>query len=103
MLCFFCGAESAGQAVQKFSGGQELIEFLFFGTKFGRMRKQAAAGAARGMLDVQHFVIENVLDDKLRNARLIHAAIEKNLVGAGIVAAELAAPAAGAPSDVRAL
>jgi len=33
---------------------------------------------------------------------MIHAAIEKNLIGAGIVAAELAAPGAFAPAKMRA-
>src|SRR5258708_10518543 len=54
------------------------------------------------MLHVQHFVEQNIFDDKLRNGGMIHAAIEQNLVGAGIVAAELAAPTAIAPAEMRA-
>jgi len=34
---------------------------------------------------------------------MIHAAIEDDLVRAGIVATELAAPLSGAPADMRAL
>ena len=78
------------------------MEEFFFGAKLGRVRDQAAAGAAGGMLDVKHFVIEHVFDDKLRDFGAVHAAIEKDLIGAGIIAAELAAPAAGAPTDVGA-
>ena len=55
------------------------------------------------MFYVQHLVIENVLDGELRNARTIHSAIQQNLIGAGIEAAELAAPTAQAPADGRAL
>ena len=66
------------------------------------MRDEGAAGPTRGMFYVEHFVEEDVLDDELRNGGMIHAAIEKNLIWAGIVAAELAAPSAFAPAEMRA-
>ena len=40
--------------------------------------------------------------DELGNGGMIHTAIEKDLIGAGIVAAELAAPSAFAPAEMRA-
>ncbi len=53
------------------------------------------------MFDVQHFVIEDILDGALGNGGAVHAAIEQDVVGAGIVAAELAAPGTIAPANVR--
>ena len=53
------------------------------------------------MLYVEHLVIEDVLDGALRDAGAVHAAIEQDVARAGIVAAELAAPASGTPADVR--
>src|SRR6516162_3819621 len=55
------------------------------------------------MLDVQHFVEENVLDHKLRNAGTVHAAVQDDLVRAGIVTTELATPSPCAPGDMRAV
>jgi len=66
------------------------------------MGEEAAAGAAGGMLDVEHFVVENVFDRDSGDGGMIHTAIEEDLIGARIVAAELAAPTAGAPADVGA-
>ena len=94
---------SAGQAVEEFAGGVELAKSFFLGSELRRVRDEAAAGATRGMFDVQHLVVKNILNDKLRHFRAIHAAIQQNLIGAGIVAAELSAPAAAAPSDYWAL
>ena len=64
------------------------------------MRDEATAGAASGVLDVEHLVIEDVLDGELRDIGTVHAAVQQNVIGAGIVAAELAAPSASAPSDM---
>ena len=52
------------------------------------------------MLDVEHLVEEDVLDGAERNAGMIEAAIEQDLVRTGVVTAELASPAAKAPADV---
>jgi len=94
---------SAGEAVENFTGLGIVDEEFFFSAKFGRMGDKAAAGATRGMFDVEHFVVEDVFDGDLRDRGMIHAAVEQNLVGARIVATKLAAPAARAPADVRAL
>src|ERR1700749_3067214 len=64
------------------------------------MREKAAAGAARGMFDVKHFVVKDVFDGDLGDAGMVHAAIQEDLIGAGVVAAELSAPASSAPADV---
>ena len=50
---------------------------------------------------MQHFVVEHVGNDKLRDPRAIHAAVQDDLIGTRVVAAKLAAPAAGTPTDVR--
>jgi len=89
-----------GQAVEKAAGAVEFGEEFFFGAELAGVGDERAAGATRGMFNVEHFVIKDVFDDELRNKRMIHAAIEKDLVGAGIVTAELAAPAAGAPTEM---
>src|SRR5579864_2082577 len=94
---------SSGEVVEDTAGTIEFGEAFFFGAEFAGVRNEAATGAARRMFDVKHFVEEDVLDGELRNTRAIHAAVEKNLIGTGIVAAELAAPASQAPADVRAL
>jgi len=51
---------------------------------------------------VKHFVVEDILNDELRNGGTIHAAVEEDLVGAGIVTPELASPGASAPAEMRA-
>lgn len=93
----------SGEVVEDAAGTGEIGEEFFFGAEFGGMGEEAAAGAAGGMLDVEHFVVEDVLDSDLGDGGVIHAAIQEDLIGAGIVAAELAAPTANAPADVRAL
>ena len=95
--------ESAGKMVENATGADEIGEEFFFGTEFGRVGDEAAAGAARWMLDVKHLVVEDIFAGDLRNGGVVHAAIQEDLIGAGIVAAELAAPAFSAPADVGAL
>src|SRR5882757_9249949 len=94
--------ELAGEAVEKAAGAVEIGEEFFFGAEFAGVGDKRATGAACGMFDVKHFVVEDVFDDELRDEGMIHAAIEKNLIGAGIVTTELAAPRASAPAEMRA-
>jgi hypothetical protein len=89
--------DSARHAVQDAAGLLEFGEALFFFAKVAGMRNQSAAGAAGGMLDVQHLVIKDILYGALRNAGAIHAAIQQNLIGPGIVTAKLPPPTAPAP------
>jgi len=63
---------------------------------------QGAAGAACWVFDVEHFVVEDVLDGALWDVGAVHAAVEQDVIRAGIIAAELAAPGAMAPADVGA-
>src|SRR5260370_957792 len=93
--------DSAGEAVQDVAGALEFGEALLFFAKFAGMGDHTAAGAASWMLDVQHFVKQNVFHGASRNARAVHAAIQQNLVGPGIVTPELPAPASRAPTNVR--
>lgn len=67
--------ESAGEMVEDTAGADEVGEELFFGAEFGRVGDKAAAGAAGRMLDVKHFVVENVFDGDLRDGGVVHAAI----------------------------
>jgi len=67
--------KSAGKVVEDSPRASEIGEEFFFGAEFGGMGDEAATGAARGMLDVEHFVIEHVFDGDLRYAGMIHAAI----------------------------
>jgi len=52
------------------------------------------------VLDVEHLVVEDVFHGALRDVWAVHAAIEQDVSGAGVVAAELATPAFCAPADV---
>jgi len=92
--------ESAGEPVEEAAGAVEFGEALFFFAEFAGVGNESAAGASRGMLDVEHLVEQDIFDGALRNAGMIEAAVEQNLVGAGIVTAELASPAAEAPADM---
>ncbi len=96
------GWELPGEAVEEAAGAFELREEFFFDAEFARVGDERTSGAACGMFDMEHFVVEDVLDDELRDERMIHAAVEKDLIGAGIVAAELAAPGTSAPTEMRA-
>ena len=52
------------------------------------------------MLDVEHLVVEDIFYRALRDVRVVHAAVQQDVAGTGVVAAELAAPAFCAPADV---
>lgn len=67
--------ELAGEVVQKLAGSVEVLVKLFFGTEFGGVRQQRATGAAGGMLDVEHLVIQDVFHDKLGNAGAVHTPV----------------------------
>lgn len=88
--------------VQDFAGLVELGELFFFGAEFWGVGDQGAAGAAGGMFDMEHLVVEDVFYGALGDSGMIHAAVEQDVARAGIVAAELAAPTLGAPADVGA-
>jgi len=96
------GKDSARQAVEDAAGLLEFGEALFFFAKFAGMGNQGATGAAGGMLDVQHFVKQDVFHSARRDLGTIHAAIQQNLIGTGIVTAKLASPASLAPGNMRA-
>lgn len=84
------------------AGTVKFREEFFFSAKFTGMGNKRAAGSARGMLDVEHLVKEHVFHDEFWNGRVIHSAVQKDLIGAGIIAAELTAPGASAPAKMRA-
>ena len=92
----------AGEAVENFAGDGKALEAFLLGQKFRRVGDEGATRAPRGVLDVQHFVEENLLDHEFRNAATVHASVQDDLVRARIVRTELAAPTPRAPADVRA-
>jgi hypothetical protein len=61
--------------IEHAAGAVEFGEAFFFGAECGGMGDKAAAGAACGVLDVEHFVVEDVLDGNLRDGGMIHSAI----------------------------
>src|SRR5258707_1288854 len=67
------------------------------------MRNQAAPRTTRGMLHMQHLVIQNVLHYKLWHTRPVHPPIQNNLIRPGIVTPKLPPPRPAAPRDVRPL
>src|SRR6266436_3355294 len=57
----------AGEVVEDAAGAAEIGEEFFFGAEFAGMGYEATAGAACGVFDVEHFVIEDVFDGNLRD------------------------------------
>jgi hypothetical protein len=58
------------------AGAGEIGKEFFFAAEFGGMGDEAAAGAARRVFYVEHFVVEDVLDGDLGHAVMIHSAIQ---------------------------
>ena len=69
------GYRLASQAVQGFASAVEVCELFFFGAEFGGVGDQRATGAASGVLDVEHLVVEDVFNGASRDVRTVHAAI----------------------------
>ena len=65
----------AGEVVQGFAGLVKLGELFFFGAEFWGVGDQGTAGAARGMFDVEHLVVEDVFHGAFGNAMAVHAAV----------------------------
>jgi hypothetical protein len=92
--------DSPSQVVQDFAGLMELGELFFFDAEFGGVGDQRAAGATGGVLHVEHFVVQDVFHGALGDVRAVHAAVEQDVAGTRVVAAELTAPALCTPTDV---
>ena len=93
---------STRQAIEDTARTNKVGKALFFPAKFAGMRNQGATGAPGRMLDVQHLVKQNIFHGELGNAGTIHAAIQQNAIGPGVIATELAPPSSAAPAKVRA-
>src|SRR5437879_3784127 len=98
-----CEVKSARRAVEEAAGAFEFRKTLFFFAELARMRNECAAGSARGVLHVQHLVIQNILHDALRHAWMIEPAVEQNLIRARVITTELPPPGPRTPSDMRLL
>src|SRR5258708_22519097 len=94
---------SPRQTVQKLPRRPKMLVALFLRPKLRRMRNQAAPRTPRGMLHMQHLVIQNVLHNKLRHTRPVHPPVQNDLIRPGIVTPKLPPPHPAAPRDVRPL
>lgn len=63
--------ESPGEAVEDAAGAGEFGEALFFFAKFTGMGNERTTGTARGMLNMEHLVKQDIFDRALRNAGMI--------------------------------
>jgi hypothetical protein len=98
-----CWCVLARESVQDFAGSRKVGEAFLFRTKFRGVREQGTAGAARGVLYMQHLVKQDVLDGILGNIRPVHAAIQQDLIRPWIKTSELPPPSAGTPSNIGSL
>src|SRR5215471_12315172 len=94
---------STRQAIENAARTGKVGKALFFLAQFAGMRDQRATRAPGRMLDVQHFVKQDVFHGKLGNAGAVHAAIQQDLVQTRVIATELAPPTPSAPANVGAL
>ena len=79
----------------------QVREELLFRLKFCGMHAAAAATQFDGMLQVQHFVINDVFHRVAGNSRVIEDAADDDRVMSGIVVAEPVASMVAAPSHPR--
>src|SRR5271156_1069647 len=83
---------------QKACGACVIRKRFFFTAELGGVRFSPAADKSDGMLHVQHFVIEDVRHDVIRDVLVIQLAIEHDLVQCRIETSQLSAPNTRAPS-----
>ena len=94
--------KALADAVEEFARAGVVREALLLGSKFAGVRLQPASRRADRMLRVQHFVVQDEFHGVCGHIGAIEALVHHDLVERRIVAAELGAPNALAPSDPRA-
>ena len=52
-----------------------MLKLFFFGAELRGVRDKTAAGPAGRMLNVKHFVVEDIFDDKLWDFGAVHSAV----------------------------
>ena len=93
------------QALQTFDEGKgfrELREARFVGLEFGRVDAAAQAARLDGVLEVEHLVVEQVLDGVARAGGPVEDAADDDGIVGGVVMAERALGVMLAPGEVRA-
>ncbi len=91
----------SGKAGQKTHCACVICKPLFFVSELRGVRFSPATGESDGVLQVQHFVVEDVRDHVLGDVLMVQLAIQDNLVERGIETPQLRAPNPGAPSQTR--
>src|ERR1700674_3814 len=87
---------------QKLLGANEFGEQCFLFLKLPRVHASPTPTQLDRVLQVQHFVVENVFDRVARYARVVEDAADHDGVVRGIVVAEAAAGVVPAPGKLRA-
>ena len=90
-----------GEASEEFHCALVLLESFFLSPECDRMRFSSAARKARGVLDVQHFVVKDIGDYIFGDRFIVEIAIHYDLIERWIEAAELGAPPSLAPAQPR--
>jgi hypothetical protein len=96
----FLAIELKWKALQQLEigfGGVELGEETFFSLKLAGVHAAAAGFDADGVLQVEHLVVEEVLDGATRGIGTIEDAADDDGVVGGVVVAEHAAGVVGRP------
>ena len=96
-----CYSEPTRESIKNFASAGEIRKALLFFAKLPGVRNQTTTGTPCGMLYVEHFVKKDIFHGALWDSRPVHTAIQQNVIGSRIVAAELAMPASMAPANVR--
>jgi len=95
-------ALSGSNQAQEPLGGRELWKEFLFGAKLTRVHASAAAAQLYRMLQVKHFVEDDVLDHVARDARVVEDPADDDGVVGGVVVAEAVAGVVSAPGELRA-
>src|SRR2546421_681690 len=77
-------ADAALQTLQESLGGLDLGKKALLGLELGRVHAAPAAAEFHRMLEVQHLVVQQVLEGKARHARVVEDAADHDGVVGGI-------------------
>lgn len=101
--CVDCFGTSSGDlhALQKCIGFGDVWEQFFFGVKLWRVHAAAAAAEPDGMLQMEHFVVDDVVQNIGGHGRMIENAADDDGVVRRVVMAENAARFGLTPTHAR--
>ena len=86
---------------QEFLGLTDVREELFFFKKFARVYAPPASAQVHRMLQMQHLVINDVLDDVTRHTPVVEDAADDDRIVSGIVVPKPVAGVLTAPGELR--